>query len=217
MAKLLRKALGLFVEIDDSADTPGNTSQQNVITNPVISAPVSNFKFKNEDLEKFESHFDQLMTKANLPGPDYFEFCKMMEALESHVPDERARISAVFASLSVQGLTKDKLISTAKQYKDVFAADHDNFNNALNQKSTADIDEKKASCDALEKRMASDSEMIQKLTQEITDAQAQISKMKQEIADSEGKLENNKKGYEMAYNAMVQKINSDITDIQNTL
>ena len=217
MAKFLRKALGLFVELNDDKEQTTDVSQSagNVTVN-TPSLP-QNFRFHNEDLEKFESHFEQLMDKANFPGPDYYEFCKMMEALEPHVPDEKARISAVFASLSVQGLTKDKLVSTALQYKEIINNDHDNFNNALSQKSSSDIEEKKQTCVDLQKKISDNSEMIQKLTKEITDSQVEIGKLTQEISDNESKLENNKKGYEVAYNAMINKINTDIKDIQTSI
>ena len=218
MAKLLRKALGLFVELNDDNEQAADTTQgSNVSVNTASTSMPQNFRFHNEDLEKFEAHFEQLMDKANLPGPDYYEFCKMMEALEPHVPDEKARIGAVFASLSVQGMTKEKLVSTALQYKDIINSDHDNFNNALNQKSSSDIEEKKQECTDLQKKISDNSDMIQKLTKEITDSQVQIGKLTQEITDSESKLENNKKGYEVAYNAMINKINTDIKDIQTSI
>jgi chromosome segregation ATPase len=217
MAKLLRKALGLFVELPDETDTGVNTNTQVNFDNKNTNSQPPKFQFKNEDLEKFEAHFEQLMDAANLPGPDYYEFCKMMEALEKAVPDERARIAAVFASLSVQGLTKDKLLNTASKYLDIIDADHDNFNNALSNKSSSDIDQKKQRATDLEKKINDNSQLIQKLTREITECQEEIGKLSREISEGESKLETNRKGYEVAYGAMISKIKSDIRTIQNSI
>jgi hypothetical protein len=211
MAKLLRKALGLFVEFNENANTSVSTDNTRDENQPL------QFHFQNEDLEKFETHFEQLMDGANLPGPDYYEFCKMMEALENAVPDENARVAAVFASLSVQGLTKDKLLNTAEKYQDIIENDHRNFNIALNSKSDSEISQKKQTSLELEKKISDNSELIQKLTKEITKSQIEIGKLKQEIMDSEDKLTKNTKGYEVAYNAMLNKIKSDIRTIQNSI
>jgi hypothetical protein len=211
MAKLLRKALGLFVDFNE--DNTAIATNQNT-TGENGSAK---FHFQNEDLEKFEAHFEQLMDASNLPGPDYYEFIKMMEVLEKAVPDEKARMSAVFASLSVQGLTKDKLLKTAEKYQEVIENDHQNFNNALLVKSDSDINNKRQTALELDQTIRDNSELIQKLTKEITKCQIEIGKLKEEITESEDKLANSKRGYELAYNAMLNKIKSDIQSIQASI
>jgi hypothetical protein len=211
MAKLLRKALGLFVEFND--DNIASTANQN----PSDENEPAKFHFQGEDLEKFETHFEQVMDAANLPGPDYYEFIKMMEVLEKAVPDEKARMAAVFASLSVQGLTKDKLLKTAEKYQEVIENDHQNFNNALSAKSDSDINNKKQTALELDQTIRDNSELIQKLTKEITKSQVEIGKLKEQISESEDKLANSKKGYEVAYNAMLSKIKSDIRSIQTSI
>lgn len=83
MASFFKKALGVFVEFDDAPnDTPSSGSA------PSISREISSNPANHAEAEKFEKYFDQLFDKANLPGPDYFEFYKMMETLEKHIPDE---------------------------------------------------------------------------------------------------------------------------------
>lgn len=169
------------------------------------------------EAEKFEKYFDQLFEKANFPGPDYFEFFKTMETLEAHIHDEKARLSATFASLSIQGLTKENLITTAGKYKEIMEKDRANFEKALAEKLNADVGKKNSDLIAFEKKIQSNSEIIQKLTKEISDAQIQIGKLKTEIIEEENKLTMNKNGYMVACSAVISKISSDIQKIQSTI
>lgn len=73
--------------------------------------PTANVQIKEADISKFEQHFSKLFDEANLPGPNYYEFWKMMDTLEAHIPAEGERMNAVFASLKVQGLSKEVLLT----------------------------------------------------------------------------------------------------------
>lgn len=217
MATLFKRALGLFVEFnDDETKAAAPTFAQPTQQGGGSGLP-QNIQFSNEQIEKFEAHFSDLMDKANLPGPDYYEYCKMMETLESHLPDEKTRMNAVFATLSVQGLTKEKLISTANTYKQVIETDHQNFQGALNDKTQSDVDDRKNKCLDLEEQMKKSSAQIQTLTQHIADCQAEIAKLQKEITEGEDKISQNQKGYLAAYQVMLSKIDSDINKINTTI
>ena len=106
MASLGKRILSAFVEVTEdeqpvikqgeTKQTPTSISTQSYTTLP--AAP-----------SKFRDYFDKLLREANIPGPDYFEFSKMTEAMQA-ITDEKARYSAAFAGLSVQGLDKQKLL-----------------------------------------------------------------------------------------------------------
>jgi chromosome segregation ATPase len=213
MTTIFKKALGLFVEFDEN--NPENPAGPTGKPISVLSGPVSNFN--QEELDKFSAHFAQLFEEANLPGPDYYEYWKMMETLESHIPDENARMSAVFASLAIQGLTKQKLLDSAAVYKGVIEKDNTEFEKALNQKSRTDIDSRNKTITDLENKITSNSALIQKLTKEITDAQTAIATLKNEVSQEEQKLATKKNGYTIACNAMLNKLAYDVQKIQTTL
>lgn len=223
MASFFKKALGVFVEIDETTtentgDTTPNT--QNVVTGNFKNPANSNIpmaSLNQVDIDKFEKHFDKLFEQSNMPGPDYYEFCKVQETLEAHIPDEKTRFSAAFASLSIQGLTKNKLIEAAGYYKEIIVADKQKFEKVLDQKNHSDLETKKNAVAALEKKIVDHSELIRNLTKEISDAQVQIAAGKNEVAEEEKRLSSNKNGYNIACEAMLNKINSDILKIQTNL
>ena len=209
-----KKALGVFVELDTQAENAAAARPQ---AHSPVSAPTHHAPLDTASAEKFEKHFETLFDKANLPGPDYFEFWKTMETLEKHIPDENARLAATYASLSVQGLTKPKLMETASAYMDIIAKDRAAFEQAAAAKAAAAVDGRKQSVVEMEQRMAAHSEQIRKLNAEISEGQAKISALKKELVDEEMKLNTNRSGYQLACDAMLSKIKGDIEKIRTQL
>lgn len=222
MGSIFKKALGVFVEFEEDqskplnapAHTPSAKSESGKSPVPNVSSSSS---LNQQDIEKFEKHFEGLFDKVNLSGPDYYEFFKMMETLEAHIPDEKARIAAVFASLSIQGLTKQKLLETAEHYKAAVLTDRDQFDKASNKKVETELEGRKQHLGSLEKKIFDNSELIKNLTKEITEAQDKIAVLKAEIVQEENKLLSNRGGYTFASNAIFSKVASDIQKIQNSL
>lgn len=209
MSGFFKKAMGLFVELEEA---PGRSSPKN-------DAPkvTPQRVFNAEDLDKFEMHFEKLFDQANLPGPDYYEFMRTCETLESHIKDDNARLAATFASLAIQGLTKESLTQSAARYKEIVNDDRTKFEQIAKEKSEQDIGGKRQELKTLEDSIRKNSETIQKLTEEITKAQTTRSTLINSITQEEERLEKNKQGYLIACDAMIRKIEHDMTKIQNEL
>jgi methyl-accepting chemotaxis protein len=224
MAGIFKKAMGLFVEFEeDKAKSVQGTRSADRGPDVKVSDPVPKGRvptamaLDEEALDKFEKHFEELFNKANLPGPDYYEFWKMMETLEPHIKEERARISATYASLVIQGLTKEKLVDTAEKYKALIQEDKNRFEKAVNEKGEGEIGQKRQQLKQMDETIAQQMETIRKLTQEIAETQAAMGKLNTAIAEEEHKLMQNKQGYTLACDAMLQKITDDVNKIQTTL
>jgi hypothetical protein len=227
MAGIFKKAMGLFVEFEEDKAThalskpDSRTNVERESTKPpdevsprrTLARPVLN----KETFEKFEQHFEKLFNEANLPGPDYYEFWKMSETLETHIKDEGARIAATYASLAIQGLTKAKLIETAEKYKALVEQDQSNFEKAARERGEQAVGQQQQQVKQLESTIAQHSETIRKLTQEITESQAAMKVLQETIAEEQQKLESNRQGYALACEAMLRKIHDDITKIQTNL
>jgi hypothetical protein len=211
MSSFFKKALGIFVEFDEES----KKSNSNSSNNPELSEEIFKNPSNHEEAQKFEVYFNNLFEKSNLPGPDYFEFYKMMETLEPHIADYKARLAATFASLSIQGLTKEKLIDTAIKYRLIVEVDRTNFEQILAVKLKTDVGQRRDQLGALEQKIKTNSEEIQRLTKEISDSQNMMGKVKMEVIELENKLNKNKNGYLVACQAVISKINSDIQKIQS--
>jgi hypothetical protein len=192
-----KKILSAFVEVSEDTKTPTE-----VVTS---TTPVVHYQ-PSVDTGKFKQYFDKLFDEANIQGPDYFEFSKMIEAMNA-IPNEKARYVAAFAGLSVQGLDKARLLSTASQYLQVLETDASNFNNTIDATLHEKVLSKKHEIEEKSKR-------IQQLSQEMADLHDKITVLQNEIKENEEKIENNSSGYERELVNMKSKIKSDIEKIK---
>jgi hypothetical protein len=118
MANIGKKILSAFVDVGEEKRPAPAPVETTPVSPAVPVAPMAE--------QRFAGYFDKLFSDANIPGPDYYEFARMIVAMQV-IPDERARYAAAFAGLQVQGLDKEKLLSTAAEYLRVLATDADQF------------------------------------------------------------------------------------------
>ena len=214
---LFRKALSVFIVMDDAPTAPAPTQEATNQPQTSQQPQPTNTSVTQADLGKFVQHFEQLFEQTNLPGPDYYEFWKMLDTLEAHIPDESARIQAVYATLSIQGLNKVTLLDTASKYKDVILSDKASFEAAAKQKADIEIAGRRATIQNLEAEAANKSKQIAQLQQELEAAAAKTAQLQQEMADEETKINSSKQGYLAACGAMIAKIDQDIQRFKNLI
>ncbi|MBO9199301.1 MULTISPECIES: kinetochore Spc7 family protein [Niastella] len=214
MANLGKKILSAFVEVNDDKkpETEKQPSNKEGLPKtepvPTVSSTTANTSYTTTaNSSKFKEYFEKLFREANLPGPDYFEYSKMLEAMQA-VPDEQVRFITAFAGLSVQGLDKQKLMSTAAQYLQLLETDAQNFHNTVDAALQEKVVEKKRQMEEKEKR-------IQQLTQEISALQNDLLNTQAEIKENEAKIEANTGGYKLESEAMKNRITRDIEKIKN--
>jgi hypothetical protein len=194
-----KKILSAFVEVSQDTKPPNITA---VVSTTI---PVVHYQ-PGTDTAKFKQYFNKLFEEANIQGPDYYEFSKMIGAMNV-IPDEKARYLTAFAGLSVQGLDKTRLLSTAAQYLQVLETDASNFNSTIDVALHEKVVSKKQEIDEKSKR-------IQQLSQEIADLQNKITVLQNEIKENEEKIENNSSGYQTELTNMKNRIQSDIEKIK---
>jgi hypothetical protein len=199
MASLGKKILSAFMELEEGkkAAAPRTSAEPENVPAPdrVIAAGD----------QRFAEYFDRLFGEANIPGPDYYEFARMITAMRA-ISDERARYVAAFAGLQVQGLDKEKLLSTAGEYLRVLTADAAQFGNTVDTALQEKVHGKTAEAEEKSKR-------IQALSQEILDLQAQIGAMQNEIAEARSRLEANNSAYGAESQRRMRQIQTDIEKI----
>ena len=200
MASFGKKILSAFVEVTEEKNTvtmPEEIQQHSTATARPVSAG---------NIEKFKQYFDKLFNDANLPGPDYFEFARMTQAM-SAIADEKARYSAAFAGLSVQGLDKQQLLETAGAYLNILETDAANFNSTVDAALVEKVQAKQQEISNKQQRM-------EQLLREIDDLQKQIQLLHVEVKENEEKIESNTGGYKVASENMKGQILNDIQKIK---
>lgn len=200
---LAKKILSAFVEIDDDKDSTEKKSDTSSSGGTAGSGAVNYSSAAGS--EKFKQYFTTLFQEANMPGPDYFEFTKMIEAMKT-VPEEQQRYLGAFAGLSVQGLDKAKLVSSANDYLKILDNDAKNFNSTVDATINEKVQAKKTALEEKSKR-------IQDLTREITDLNNQMQLLTAEIKENEEKIKNSTGSYTAELENMKQKISNDIAKI----
>lgn len=212
---LLEKA-GL-AEFDDKPQKTTTETSRPLQSAPVASTVASPVTVSSEDLERFVSHFNDLLDKANLPGPDYFEFSQVLESPAMSKFDEKTKISASFASLVAQGLTKENLLDSAQQYIKILQKDKEGFEKALKGKLQGEVSARQSQIDGFQKSIEANTQKIQELTKAISDAQDSIKLLDAEIADSTAKIEKNEGAYVTACDSFIKKIETISGKIQTIL
>jgi hypothetical protein len=203
MASIGKKILSAFVELKEEEKSAPVDS---IKVTPVYTETIVKTYQPVERDDRFVQYFEKLFKDANLPGPDYFEFSKMIEAMSS-VPDEKARYVAAFAGLSVQGLDKAKLLSTAADYLRVLNSDAANFGSTVDAALQEKVFLKRKETE--EKAMR-----IEQLKREINELHRQIDLLNTEIRENEGKIENNSGSYKRESEMMKMRIEKDIEKIK---
>ncbi|MCF6404931.1 hypothetical protein L3C95_18670 [Chitinophaga filiformis] len=205
MASLGKKILSAFIEVEDKTKNEEDAGTQSVQASSPPPRSTETRAPADAD-NKFSDYFNKLFADANLPGPDYYEFAKMIEAMHV-IKDESARFSAAYAGLQAQGLDKQKLLSSAQEYVKILDADAAAFHSTVDQALLDKVQNKKKEMDQVQQQ-------IQKLSQEIVNLQQQIGVLTQEIAENEEKIENNSSGYDAAMTSSRNKLLQDIEKIK---
>lgn len=202
MSNFGKKILSAFVDIEDSEN------EESIKTNPQNVA-ASTAYVSSDKSEKFNAYFSKLFQDSNMPGPDYYEFSKMVDAMQI-IPDEKTRYLSAFAGLSVQGLSKDRLVESAAQYLKILDADAENFNSTLNVALQDKVEQKR-------KQLEEKSKRIQELTREIQDLNNSILVLGNEIKENEEKIKDNQSGYSSELQKFKSKIEQDVQKIKTIL
>ncbi len=210
MSSIGKKILSAFVEVGNEKKEPAHeagTSSRDNAAHAVESAPGVGGAAGGQPDQRFLDYFDKLFSEANIPGPDYYEFTRMIAAMQA-IADDRSRYVAAFAGLQVQGLDKEKLISTAGEYLRVLTADAERFGKTVESALQDKVHSRSAEAEEKGRR-------IQALSQEVLELQAQITAMQQEIRDAKEKLEMNSNAYIAESERRKQQIQTDIGKIDN--
>jgi len=168
---------------------------------------------------KFVDHFVDLLEKANLPGPDYFEFKQALQSMESLGLGEEKQFQAAWASFKAMGGIKDNSIlkTSADQYLAILNKDRDSFlkdvEKAIKDRVGSLTDEVKK----LEDNNVAYAKEIENLQKKIDENKNRLGQISGEVSEQSSKLNANRDSFEVTYQSFVGQINSDLTKINQYL
>jgi len=231
MAGLGKKILSAFLEVtpapkateqNDSDHRAGNSAQEGPMQTNTASATgdtahnTQAFRTGGQGAgtasqteSRFSEYFDKLFSETNIPGPDYYEFSKMIGAMQA-IPDERSRFLAAYAGLCAQGVDKARLLSTADEYLRILETDAQHFHTTVDDAMQEKVQGKKV-------EQQEKNERIQALSREIADLQNQITALQREIKENEERIGASTGGYAAESARRVTRIKTDIEKINNYL
>jgi hypothetical protein len=130
-----RKILSFFIKDTDETVPGGQAPGKPVAgpapepSKPATPATVPNAAGTGQVDRKFVEHFVNLLEKANLPGPDYFEYKQALQSMEGLGLGEEKQFQAAWASFKAMGGAKDTAVlkTSADQYLGMLGKDRDSF------------------------------------------------------------------------------------------
>jgi translation initiation factor 2B subunit (eIF-2B alpha/beta/delta family) len=162
-------------------------------------------------------YFKKVFTENNIPGPDYQEFKNALEEMKSQPLDEATKIKTVWISFKAMGLTPQKLIDTAGQYKTLFATKLSQFDGELQRAVNEHVDIKQKEVETLiAKNKQIDEDMKKLNAQSLANADA-VKVLNDEIQKNASELSNKKNNWHKVYDDFIKEIDGHVELINKYL
>jgi hypothetical protein len=208
-------------DISAGISTPENTGD------PSFVAPLQQSAGGKEQLDPtFVKFFEDELVKANVPGPDYFEFRQLLMKTQQKMASKGVAapevvLQAVLMSFEAQNVTPANLIDAARHYKDVLRQKNDDFLKGAEAEKNNQLQKR-------QNVLQAHNDNIKKLQQQLEQLELQKQQLVQSIGKEQTQLEVNKtmgkEGIEkieraerliaLAHNYIQSTIDTDIKRLQ---
>lgn len=178
-------------------------SSSPIMTNqPTYGGTTMHFVNPEKEKKAFE-YFLKLLDKANIPGPDFFEFYnalnESMRTMGTAITDEKVMYTIVFNSLKGMGLKVEILHSSAEQYIELLNDHFNKFNDENKFKLSEVISNRNKKIETLNNNIQQKMEQIKKLQEEVALHSTEINTVKAEIVTETNIVEEARVAFESAY------------------
>lgn len=213
-----RKILSFFINENTESEKPSTVSTPA----PAAVAPkttVPNVAGTADVDRKFVEHFVDLLEKANLPGPDYFEYKQALQSMEGLGLGEEKQFQAAWASFKAMGGAKDTNIlrTSAEQYLGILDKDRTSFLKDVDMAIKNRVGSLHDELKKLEENNTAFTQQIAELQKKIDDNKNRLGQISGEISEQSAKINANKESFEVTMNSFVEQIKSDLNKINQYL
>lgn len=222
------KLLGFFIKEDSNApnvpasrpvpNPAGSSGTTSPTVTPVQSANATGSAVGAIDT-KFVDHFAAVLGKANLQGPDYFEFREILRNLSNLGLPEEKQFQAAWASFKAMAAVGDPamLTTAANQYLAALGTDRDSFLKSVEMA----VQERVGGLQTEQKKLLADNDAIAKqiteLQQRATTNNDRLAKISGEVIDQSSKINQNRANFETTYATFTDQIKADVSKIATYL
>ena len=214
-----RKILSFFINESTEQQTPQAKAEASAPQAKQEAVKVSNVAGTASIDRKFVDHFVELLEKANLPGPDYFEYKQALQSMEGLGLGEEKQFQAAWASFKAMGGIKDTSIlkTSADQYLGILDKDHASFLKDVDLAVKDRVGSLNDELKKLEENNTSFAKQIADLQSKIDANKNRLGQISGEISEQSAKINANKDSFEVTFNSFVEQIKSDLNKINQYL
>jgi hypothetical protein len=209
----LNKLKSLFIVTDETnkTETTDNTTNQQTTNDSTSQQVVTNTTGGQADNSIIETLF-KAMSENNVQGFDYFEYKQSLKTLLGML-DEPTAFKSAYATAATMGLTKQKLIDSANFYIKVLDKEKEKFTQAVDAQVAANIKGKESEIEQAKNQINEKSEMIRKLTDEISALQQKMNEIQSHIIQATQKIQATSANFEASYQKIASDIKADVEKI----
>ena len=215
-----KKILNFFIKESTEPTTQAQAAEKPIEpVKPVPDATVPNAAGTANVDRKFVQHFVELLEKANLPGPDYFEYKQALQSMEGLGLQEEKQFQAAWASFKAMGGAKETTLlkSSADQYLAILDKDRASFLKDVEKAINDRVGSLQQEHKKLEENNAAFTQQIADLQKKIDENKNRLGQIAGDITEQSAKINVNKESFELTYKSFVDQINSDLNKINQYL
>lgn len=215
-----RKILSFFIKENEETEQTAPISEKSQTVEQTAPAPtVTNIAGTAQVDKKFVEHFVELLEKANLPGPDYFEYKQALKSMEGLGLPEDKQFQAAWASFKAMGGVKDMAVLTtsAGQYLGILDKDRTAFLKDVEKAISDRVGALQQEHKKLEESNIAINQQLTDLQKKIDENKNRLGQIAGEITEQSAKINVNKESFELTYNSFVDQIKSDLEQINKHL
>ena len=214
MAEKKKSWRNLFVQSDEQEDTEVVTPSPATNTVPTVSYTTS---YNNAPVANPSAFEGQLRDAVAGHGSDYTRFKTACDELRTVLPDETTRIKTTFVSMKAMGVTKERLISGAKECVGVLNGEKAEFEGAMNSAFSQQVEGGLGRLTTIDKQIEEKLTQIGSLQAEADRLRSEKSKVSSEVDQSRNKIDSARRDFSAAHAKLIDEVNSDINRITSNL
>ncbi len=197
-----------------------NTKEKTIQTIPnmsdAVNTVISSMNIQEID-PRYEKQILDSVRKADQPGPDFLEFSEAVKSLRSSSPtiSEDDSIRSTFIVMKSSGVTKERLLETAKHYLDVIKSEKNTFESSILKASKERVEAPQQQIQDMLNENNNLQTQILELQRKVENNNKSISTKRDEITQAQTKLEVNKKRFHNTVTKIENDINGLVSKIES--